>query len=108
MTSEELQTIFSENLRRYRRLNNFTQQHLAELADISVGYLCDLESGKKWGTADTITKLANALKIQPYQMYFQQKPSLENSVYSDLINLSQNFKQYLDIQINNIIEKNNL
>lgn len=108
MTSNELQEIFSENLKRYRLLNNFTQQRLAELADISVGYLCDLESGKKWGTAETITKLSNALKIQPYQMYFQQKPAIENSVYGDLINLSQNLKQYIDAQITSVIEKNNL
>ena len=48
MTSEELRKTFSENIKRYRKICAMTQMMLAEKADLSVGYLCDLEAGNKW------------------------------------------------------------
>ena len=66
----EIKNIFTSNIKKYRGLSGMTQMQLAEAADISVGFLCDLESGKKWGTLETMAKLANALHIKPYQPRF--------------------------------------
>ena len=48
-----------------------TQMILAEKSDLSVGYLCDLETGNKWGTPETIAKVANALNVKPFQLFVE-------------------------------------
>lgn len=68
MTSSELQKIFSSNIKRERTRLGLSQVKLAEKADLSVGYICDLEYGKRWGTPETFSKLANALNISPYEL----------------------------------------
>lgn len=54
---------------------------LAEKANLSVGYICDLESGRRWGTPETFSKLANALDISPFELLL---PLSENSTETSL------------------------
>ncbi len=68
MNSEELQALFSANLKRARNMANLSQMKLAEKADLSVGYICDLESGRRWGTPETFSRLASALGINPFEL----------------------------------------
>lgn len=68
MNAEQLQELFSSNLKELRVQANFSQMKLAEKADLSVGYICDLESGRRWGTPETFTKLARALDINPFEL----------------------------------------
>ncbi|WP_296333107.1 helix-turn-helix transcriptional regulator [uncultured Treponema sp.] len=68
MISDELQKIFSTNLRAARIRANLSQLKLAEKANLSVGYICDLESGRRWGTPETFSKLSNALDMHPYEL----------------------------------------
>lgn len=46
--------------REYRRL---TQKQLAEMANISKPYLSQLETGKRTGTAEVLTAVADALNL---------------------------------------------
>ena len=68
MNSDELQKLFSTNLKNARNRANLSQLKLAEKANLSLGYICDLESGRRWGTPETFAKLANALEINPYEL----------------------------------------
>lgn len=78
---------------------------LAEKADLSVGYLCDLEAGNKWGMPETITKLANALNIRPYQLFLEDEEKKTFSISSDLLELSSKLKNSIDCDINALIRK---
>lgn len=51
------------NIRKYRRMAKITQQELADLADLSHGYIRDIESIKMGITfsLDAVEKIANAL-----------------------------------------------
>ena len=51
------------NIRKYRRMAKITQQELADLADLSHGYIRDIESIKMGITfsLDAVKKIANAL-----------------------------------------------
>ena len=106
MESIEIKSIFTSNIKKYRNLNGMTQMQLAEAADISVGFLCDLESGKKWGTLETMAKLAKALHIKPYQLLMpeDEKDQIVN-IHEDLSELSQNLKHTIDSQIETLIKK---
>lgn len=102
----EIKRIFTENIRKYRMLNNMTQQELAEAADISVGFLCDLESGKKWGTLDTMAKIASALNIKPYQLLMPvEDKNTDVILHEDLMELSQYLKSEIDSKVSSLMKK---
>ena len=83
-----------------------TQQELSEAADISVGFLCDLESGKKWGTLDTMAKIASALNVKPYQLLMPEEDKNSAVVlHEDLSELSVFIKQRVDEKINSLMKK---
>ena len=46
-----------------RKQRGWTREHLAELADISVQFLADIEKGRKNMTVTTLRKLSSALMI---------------------------------------------
>jgi Helix-turn-helix len=50
-------------LKAIRNWRDETQLHLNFITGISQGYLSDLESGRRTGTPETITKLAQALNV---------------------------------------------
>lgn len=102
----ELTETFSSNLKKFRTLKGLTQFKLAEKADISVGYLCDLESGKKWGTAKTVAKLSDALGVFPHQLFEKTDNSNnKNDIHVDLADFSKELKTYIDERIAALIAK---
>ena len=106
MEPSEIKKVFTSNIRKYRNLNKMTQMELAIEADISVGFLCDIESGKKWGTLETMAKLAKALRVKPYQLLVPEDDKNETiNIHEDLTALSGNLKQSVDLYINNLIQK---
>jgi len=51
ITNKDLSTqynIFSNNVRYYRKKVGMTQEHLAELCDLSTSYIKQIESGKEY------------------------------------------------------------
>lgn len=54
----------------YRKLNNLTQEQLAELLDVSPGYLSQVESQSKTQpiSLDLLFNIADVLEIQPKQL----------------------------------------
>jgi len=72
-----IRSIFSRNLKRLRRLAGISQVDLAIEADLTHNFINDIENGKKWVSAETIGKLAQALKVEPYQ-FFIAEPKWDN------------------------------
>ena len=54
------------NIRKYRKLKEMTQQELADVAELSHGYIREIESTKMKTTfsLDAVEKIANALEIE--------------------------------------------
>ena len=105
MTPDELRKTVADNIKKYRKINNLTQAALAEEANLSVGYLCDLESGKKWGMPETISKLAAALNIQPFQLFMTDVKVADFPPVADLVQLYNNLKNNIDSEFAKLIEK---
>ena len=55
-----------KNIRKYRKLKGMTQQELADAAELSHGYIREIESLKMGITfsLDAVEKIANALEIE--------------------------------------------
>ena len=67
-----IRSLFSRNLRRLRNIANMSQLSLAENAGLTHNFINDIENGKKWVSAETIGKLAFALKAEPYQFFISE------------------------------------
>lgn len=50
-------------LKAIRNWRDVTQLHLSARTGLGQGYLSDLESGRRAGTAETVAKLAEALNV---------------------------------------------
>jgi len=62
---------FGFNVKVERMRKNYTQAYLAEIMNVSVRYISDIECGKQNVTLKTIEKLATALDINVHKlMYF--------------------------------------
>lgn len=62
------------NIRKYRRKKGITQQELADLADLSHGYIRDIESINMEVTfsLDAVEKIANALDVKIKDMFEEE------------------------------------
>lgn len=57
------------NLAYYRKLQGFTQESLAEKADISILTVAKLETGTVGATLDMIFKITDAMGIEAYKLF---------------------------------------
>jgi transcriptional regulator with XRE-family HTH domain len=68
---KRLGTIFSNNLREYRRKNGLTQEKLAEMVNVSTHHIGMLELTRNFPTFDLIERLAVALDIEIYELFVE-------------------------------------
>jgi transcriptional regulator with XRE-family HTH domain len=68
-TENNIKALFGRNLKRLRNIANKSQINLAADAGLAHNFINDIESGKKWVSADTIEKLSRALEAEPYQFF---------------------------------------
>ena len=68
MTFIQLGNLYGENIKRIRQAKGMSQDVLSEKAEISPGFLSEIENHKKTGTFDTFAKIAEALEVEPYEL----------------------------------------
>jgi transcriptional regulator with XRE-family HTH domain len=86
MNDKKLKRLLGSNIRRYRSFRSLSQAELAEMIDISIPFLSDIENGKKWISPKTFTKLADAFKIEAYELL---RP--EHSPPDDVYNIIEKY-----------------
>jgi len=75
MTS--IREVLANNIKEYRRKRGFSQDKLAELAAISSQYLATVETCRKFPTPEVLDRLANALGIEPHELFTFATPQNE-------------------------------
>ena len=102
MTERELLKILSGNIKLYRRRYNWTQAELAEKINISINFLSDVETGKKWASPITLVKLAENFNVNVYELLKPQdilpdniNPFLEKYTEDILLAISGVHDNYL-------------
>ena len=82
---------FGKNVHQYRKLRGYTTETLAELANLSRTYLCDLESGKKMASLQAAYRLSVALVVPLDTLLFGDAADLasqaKRQVLKDTIDL---------------------
>ena len=62
--------IFAENLKKARAKCGFSQEKLAEKAEVSTHYVAMIELARNFPKSEVIERLANALGIQVYELFY--------------------------------------
>lgn len=89
MTVEELNLIYRENLKALRTKAGLSQASLSEMASITDKFYNDIETGRKWGSIETMVALANALGVAPNELL---TPKLKSGSY-DTVRTKQLLKR---------------
>lgn len=61
--------IFSHNLKNLRTQKGFSQKEIAEISGLHRTYISAIECGKRSIALDNVQKIADALGVQPYQLF---------------------------------------
>ena len=56
-------------LRTLRTQKKLSQAEISEKVHITEKFYSDLETGRKWGSFETIVDLANAFGVEPYELF---------------------------------------
>lgn len=64
-SSDHYYNVIRKNIRKYRKQKHYTQQQLADATDLSVDYICEIESPTKNKSFSIVTlgRIADVLEI---------------------------------------------
>ena len=70
-----LSELIRNNIRKYRKQNNLTQQNLADMVELSREYIRDLECPNRHKTpkVETLGKIAVALNVEIINLFEEDK-----------------------------------
>lgn len=68
----ELKDIYTSNLKTLRSQKGLSQNQVSEKANITEKFYSDIETGRKWGSFETLINISNALEIEPYELLLPQ------------------------------------
>jgi len=71
MSIEQEYLILIKNIKKYRKINNLTQEELAEKTDLSSSYIKQIESSRDFKniTLNTLFKIAKALNVETKDLF---------------------------------------
>ena len=98
--------IFVFNMKKYRKKRQFSQMKLAEMLNTSTSYIGEIEINRKIPSLDMVEKIANALEIEPFRLFIDDRNRNErNTLFEEdyLDHLSSTERQDLTIRLINIL-----
>lgn len=72
MESENLKSLLSINLKKFRKEHKLSQFELAERAELSEQTINSIESRRLWPSDKTLIKICGVFKIQVYQLFLPE------------------------------------
>ena len=91
-----LQRILALNIKTARKKLEYTQQRLAEEADISPGHMNDVEQAKKWVSPETLQRIADALGLEPFMLLLPRDYSSELDAFTLLTEYASSVRERID------------
>jgi transcriptional regulator with XRE-family HTH domain len=68
----DINRLFIQNLKKWRKIKGISQKELAEKCDAAHSYIRQIECGSRYPSFAFIGKIANALQIEPYQLFYDE------------------------------------
>jgi len=106
--SLDLRKTLANNIKKNREKLGFTQENLAEKADISAAMMNDIEGCRTWISDKTLKNLSSALKIDPYRLFIPEAMSGEAIPVEQVMELTLELQELLktySANVDKIIKK---
>ncbi len=104
----DLKSKLGKRIQEIRKSKGLTQEKLAELINIDIPNLSNIERGKKFMTASTLEKIITVLGIEEKDLFdfehIKSTDELKKEIRENINKLSHKELQFLSKTINNIIE----
>lgn len=66
---DNIKTLLGKKIKELRQKRRYTQEKLAEMANIEIPSLSNIENGKNYPNHETLYKLATALNVRPFELF---------------------------------------
>jgi transcriptional regulator with XRE-family HTH domain len=103
----KVRKILSSNLKKHREKLGFSQEKLAESAEISTMMVKDIEGCRTWVSDKTLESLANALKTDIFRLLMPDtvyEEEISKTIRNDLESITQKIRQDMDITLKNALK----
>ena len=103
----KVRKILSSNLKKHREKLGFSQEKLAECAEISTMMVKDIEGCRTWVSDKTLERLATALKTDNFRLLMPDiayKEEIKKIIRNDLESITQKIRQDIDITLKNTLK----
>ena len=77
---------------------------LAEICDVSQGFIAEMERGNKFPSVVTLEKLSVALKIKPYELFVEQVDLLDSDKQKMLETLVTELRSKVDQEFQDLLD----
>lgn len=92
----EITIALGKKIRTLRQARNWTQEQLAEYAELHVSYIVLLEKGANRATIETLEKLASAFSISISDLVQSLDKARDDPIQKQLRELMEDFIQKID------------
>jgi len=102
----KVRKILSSNLKKYRKKLGFSQEKLAEYAEISTMMVKDIEACRTWVSDKTLESIATALKTDIYCLLMPDtiyEEEINRIIRNDLESITQKIRQDIDLTLKNAL-----
>jgi transcriptional regulator with XRE-family HTH domain len=103
----KVRKILSSNLKKHREKLGFSQEKLAESAEISTMMVKDIEGCRTWVSDKTLESLANALKTDIFRLLMPDtvyEEEIKKTIHNDFESIIQKIHQDIDITLKNALK----
>lgn len=83
----EFEKLFGKNVKKYRKAKGLSQERLAEMLGVTPEAVSKIETGKRFVTSDTLTKIVNALEIEPHELFLFENSKSTKVIYNNLLKI---------------------
>jgi len=101
--------ILAQNVINYRKSLHYSQEQLAEKANISVHTIRNIECARKWVSHNTVSNLSKSLNILEYQLFvpdkFYKDKKLKKPSFTNLLTIKTSLKKEFQHLLDNTFEK---
>jgi len=84
-----IRTLLADNMKKYRKIQNISQEKLAEKANTATNYIAMIEKGKKFPSPEMLERIAKALNVDTPELFTTNPVTIVPSCNKSIERLNQ-------------------
>ncbi|MEW5817141.1 MAG: helix-turn-helix transcriptional regulator [Spirochaetota bacterium] len=100
-----IRALLAANIKAARKKLGYSQMKLAEFCHVSTSFIGEIEIGRKYPSAETLQKLADALGLKPYELFYEQVNWEVHDKRESILSLYEELKEKINLDLENTVKK---